>query len=145
MNSVREETQQKIAEYIKIYSQDGKLTQSLMDIGEVLGYSNATIHRGLQALEEKGLIEITPSEKRTQPSTIFYKGTKTDVDEFMTQGVQLVKEVQELSDRLQDFLANAQSIMKGLQDQMKIQDAIRTNSLNKNIPTLSHSTENKHV
>lgn len=140
MNSVGQNTQKQIADYIKIHSKDGVLSQPLVEIGKMLGYSNATVHRGIKALQEQGLIEVTRSEKRTEPSVIFYKGTKTDVDEMIAQGVQLVKEVEDLSGRLLQFLETAKEVTKGLQDQVKIQDAIRTNSLNKDIQTLSHST-----
>lgn len=143
MPNVKETTQEEIIEYIKRNSQDGKLTRSLIDIGKTLGYSNATIHRGLQALEKRGIIEVSTSEKRAEPSTIFYKGTKTDVDELLSQGVQLVREVQELSERLENFVKSTEGVMKGLQDQKRIQEAISNKSLTKDIQSLVRPEEDR--
>jgi DNA-binding PadR family transcriptional regulator len=115
VSSVRERTQKEIIDYIRTHSKDGKLTKSLLDIGKDMGYSNATIHRALHALEDNGVIEIAQSNKPTEPNTILYKGSHNDVDELLAKGVQLSEDVENLGNRVNDFLSEATWLFRKLQ------------------------------
>lgn len=117
MGVIRERTQKEIMDYIRIHSKDGKLTQSLLDIAEQIGYSNATIHRALKSLEEKGMIEISAPEKPTEPNTIIYKGEKNDIDELLSQGVKLSDELQNISERLQEYIHEVTIVTSKLKEQ----------------------------
>lgn len=120
MSSVHGRTQKDIVDYIRTHSKDGKLTKSLLAIAKDIGYSNATIHRTLQSLQEKGVIEITPSEKPTEPNTILYKGSEqNEIDEFLAKGVQLSEEVEGLGNRIHDFLQEANLLMRKLHQQVE--------------------------
>lgn len=143
MGSVSKRTQADIEDYIKLNSKDGELTRSLMDIGEELGYSNATVQRALKTLEAQGLIEVTPSKRQYEPNTIFYKGTKTEIDALLQEGVQLVKEiedvmeqVQSISLRLNEFVEGAKDTIANLQDRARIQGAIQNNNITTDIPQM---------
>lgn len=116
MSSVRERTQKEIMNYIRTHNRDGKLTKSLLDIAKDIGYSNATIHRGLHALQEKGIIEINASPKPTQPNTILYKGSQNEIDEFLTKGVQLSEDVEKLGQKVNEFLQETSWLLRNIKD-----------------------------
>lgn len=125
MSSVRERTQKEIMDYIRIHSKDGKLTKSLIDIAEDIGYSNATIHRALKALEEKGLIEINTSDKPTEPNTIIYKGDKNEIDEILAQGVKLSEEIKTLGKKVDEYLSEINWLIRKLQKEVEEKDSIK--------------------
>lgn len=67
-----------ISHYIKVANRDGVLRESMMSIASHTGYSNATVHRALQTLEERGLIRIVLPQSAKEPTTIYYQGPSND-------------------------------------------------------------------
>ena len=124
MNSVKGRTQKEIIDYIRAHSEDGKLTKSLLEIAKDIGYSNATIHRALHALEESGLIGIEKSEKPNVPNTIYYKGARNEIDDFLAQGIKLSQNVDELGKQIHSFLEEATWLIRKLENSNSITDRI---------------------
>lgn len=125
MSSVRERTQKEIMDYIRIHSKDGKLTKSLLDIAEDIGYSNTTIHRALKALEEKGLIEINTPDKPTEPNTIIYKGDKNEIDEILAQGAKLSEEIKTLGKKVDEYVNEMNWLIRKLQKELEEKDSLK--------------------
>lgn len=123
MSTVKERTQNEIIDFIRAYSQDGKLQKSMLEIANHVGYSNATVHRALKALEKKGLIQISEAQRPTEPNTIVYKGDKDEVDELINKGVRLSNKFQELTNELTDYLYETNRVIRRLDKQM---DALST-------------------
>jgi DNA-binding MurR/RpiR family transcriptional regulator len=111
---IKERTQKEIMDYIRTHSRDGKLTKSLLDIAEQIGYSNATVHRALKALEDKGLVEIKASNRPTEPNTIIFKGKLNPVDEVISKGVQISTQMQELVQDFKDYINETNQIIHKL-------------------------------
>lgn len=114
--SIKQRTQEDVIDYIKSHASDGKLQESLMDIAESLGYSNATIHRTLKSLEEQGVIEVLPPDKPTKPNTIIYNGPITVTDDIFRQGAELMNEVEKLSARVSEYVREAQRVLAALKE-----------------------------
>lgn len=125
MSSVRKRTQKEIVDYIRTHSKDGKLTKSLLDIAKDIGYSNATIHRGLHALQENGVIEIATAEKPTEPNTILYKGSQNEIDDLLTKGVQLAEQVEVLGKNVNEFLTELTWQIRKMQSDNEETDVTR--------------------
>lgn len=119
MSTIRQRTQEDVIEYIKAHASDGKLQESLMDIANSLGYSNATIHRVLRSLEEQGIINVLPPDKPTKPNTIIYHGPVYETDSFMRRGVDLMNEVQRLSSQVAEYVREGQKILQSFQEQQR--------------------------
>lgn len=117
MGSVKERTQKEIEEYIRQHSQDGKLTESLLHIAEQIGYSNATVHRALQALERKGLIQIEKSDKPTEPNTIIFKGDKNEIDNLLSRGVQLSNQMKNNAAEFDEYLQKTNWVIRQLREE----------------------------
>lgn len=125
--SVKERTQKDIVNYIKMHSQDGKLTKSLFDIAKDLGYSNATIHRALKALQQKGLIEIKEAPKPTSPNTILYKGSVNHTDDLLHRGVELIEKVEELQKELHDYLFEIKTFLSQSGNNLPVKEIEKRN------------------
>lgn len=119
MSNVRERTIDELVDYIRTHSQDGKLTKSMLEIAEQIGYSNATVHRSLKSLQEKGIIEIMQSKRPTEPNTIVFKGEINEVDELIARGVQLKTELLETVNNLQGYLNETQKVIRRLEGQLE--------------------------
>lgn len=106
MSSVSKRTQRDIIDYIRTHIEDGKLTKSLLDIAKDIGYSNATIHRALNALSEQGLIDIRQAPQVSLPNTIIYKGDdpKDQIDQLLTKGAELTESVRKLEKEISEFV-----------------------------------------
>lgn len=114
-NPIRKRTESDVVEYIKNHSKDGKLTESLMDIAEGLGYSNATIHRVLKSLEEHGVVEIIPSDKPTKPNTIVYNGPIKEATDVVSQGKMLLAKLTALTEEVTEYIAESSRVIGKLQ------------------------------
>lgn len=125
--SVKERTQKDIANYIKMHSQDGKLTKSIFEIAKDLGYSNATIHRALKALQEKGLVEIKQAPKPTTPNTILYKGSVNPTDDLLHRGVELIEKVEELQRELHDYLFEIKTFLSQSGNNLSVEEIEKRN------------------
>ena len=124
--SVKERTQKDIANYIKMHSKDGKLTKSIFEIAKDLGYSNATIHRALKALQEKGLVEIKQAPKPTTPNTILYKGSINQIDDLLHRGVELIKKTEELQKELHDYLFEIKTFLSQSGNNLSVEEIEKT-------------------
>lgn len=67
-----------VARYIQMINQDGVIKKSMMEMAKEIGYSNATIHRSIQRLQEEGMIQVVPSKSQREPNTIVYLGPHSD-------------------------------------------------------------------
>lgn len=115
--SIRKRTQDDVVDYIKNHSsEDGKLTESLMDIANQLGYSNATIHRTLKNLEKDGIVDIIPSEHPTKPNTIVYQGTIQQADDIIARGVHLMSELEKLTKNVHEYIQEASRVIDYMKD-----------------------------
>lgn len=115
--SIRKRTQDDVVDYIKNHSStDGKLTESLMDIANQLGYSNATIHRTLKNLEKDGIVDIIPSEHPTKPNTIVYQGTIQQADDIIARGVHLMSELEKLTKNVHEYIQEASRVIDYMKD-----------------------------
>lgn len=113
--SIKKRTQEELLRYIKSHVSDGKLEESLIKMGESLGYSNATIHRTLKSLEEQGVIEVKPPEKPTHPNTIIYHGPTDEEDDILTQGAKLIEEIKAMQMKVEKFVQEAAAVIDSLQ------------------------------
>lgn len=118
-NSIRKRTEAEVVEFIKNHSEDGKLTKSLMDIAEHVGYSNATVHRVLKSLEENGVVEIIPAEKPTEPNTIMYKGPIKEANDVVAQGRALLTQLRGYADDVADYIEESNRIILKLREELE--------------------------
>lgn len=109
--SKRKMTQDIVVDYLKTFSQNGKLKESLIDIADKLGYSNATIHRTLKRLEEDGLVKIIPSEAPREPNTIVYLGEIKEAQDIVLQGEQLMAKLQSLTQEVEEYLKESSRVI----------------------------------
>lgn len=116
MSTIRKRTQEDVIDYIKNHASEGKLQESLMDIANSLGYSNATIHRVLKSLEQDGVIAVLPPDKPTKPNTIVYNGPIQQAEDIITEGAVLLTEVERLGARVAEYVQEASRIIEGLKE-----------------------------
>lgn len=108
----RKSTQDVVADYIKMYSDKGVLTKSLMDIAEDLGYSNATIHRAIKQMEKDGLVEIIPSDTPRKPNTIVYQGEIKEAVDILQKGELLLRRMHLLIADVEQYVDEASRIIE---------------------------------
>jgi DNA-binding transcriptional regulator LsrR (DeoR family) len=111
---IKERTQKEIMDYIKTHSRNGKLTKSLLDIAEQIGYSNATVHRALKALEDKGLVEIKVSDRPTEPNTIIFKGKMDKIDDTIAKGIRIGIQMEALAKEFKNYIDDTNDIIHKL-------------------------------
>lgn len=121
----RKTTQDVVIDYIKTYAENGVLTESLMDIAENLGYSNATIHRALKALEEENLVSIVPAESPRKPNTIIYRGNHKESEDILLEGERLVRRLRELMMDVENYMAEASRIIQHRTEQEKPKETVK--------------------
>ena len=65
-----------VYEYIKQESQKrrGSIKESMKQIGDKLGLSEATVHRAIRKLRKQGVIAIVPSMEKAESNEIVYYG-----------------------------------------------------------------------
>jgi predicted ArsR family transcriptional regulator len=122
ISTVRKRTQEDVVEYIKSHAQDGKLSESLMDIAERLGYSNATIHRVLKSLEKQGLVRIIPSGVPTKPNTIVFQGEIDKTHDVIKEGHRLVHLLEQVVLEAQEYVKETSKMIAKLQEKHGDQD-----------------------
>lgn len=143
-NSIRKRTEAEVVEFIKNYSEDGKLTKSLMDIAEHVGYSNATVHRVLKSLEENGVVEIIPAEKPTEPNTIMYKGPIKEANDVVSQGKALLYKLRGYADEVADYIEESNRIILKLREELEEANS-KSSNLNARILDRIALPDNEHM
>lgn len=96
-----------VYEYIKAMCEqnNGKLKQSMSDIGESLGgLSEATVHRTVRKLRKEGIIGINSSVEKAEPNEIVYYGIP-DPDQQVNQILDTIKQLNGMSERFETILA----------------------------------------
>lgn len=65
-----------VYEFIKTETElhDGSIKESMKDIGNRLGLSEATVHRAVRKLRKQGIIGIVPSMEKAESNEIIYYG-----------------------------------------------------------------------
>ena len=91
-----------ILRYIKWNHLGGKLQESVASIGEKTGYSNATVHRAIKMLEQKGVVTIQETSSQSEPNVILYTGNDNE-------------ELPSLVDKAEVAIANFQQASNELQ------------------------------
>lgn len=106
-------TLQDILHYIKVAQRDGILKESMMSIARHTGYSNATVHRALQTLDEQGHIRIIPPENPREPTTIEYIGPGTDeVADLLQRATYAMDELSKATKNIEEVMVDLrQTIM----------------------------------
>lgn len=118
----RRTTQDIVIDYIKTYAEDGVLVESLMDIANNLGYSNATIHRALKALEKDDLVRIIPADTPRKPNTIIYQGTSKETADIILEGEKLLRRLRELTEDVETYMAEASRIIQYCSESDKLNE-----------------------
>lgn len=85
-------SEHKVHDYIQKKSSKGSVKESMEQIAEHLGISNATVHRAIRKLKEEGIISVVPTSEKTEANEIFYHGYPDPKDQ--------VKEIMKLVNRL---------------------------------------------
>lgn len=120
----RKTTQDVVLDYIRMYAQKGELTESLMDIADNLGYSNATIHRSLKALEEADIITIVPADSPRKPNTIIYKGSTKETHDILLEGEVLLRRLRELTEDIEAYIQESSRIIEYTQKDRQLKETI---------------------
>ena len=107
-----------ILKYIQMKNKEGLLQESMMKMAESTGYSNATIHRSLRALEDEGYIKIIPTKSQRHPNKIFYIGpTQDNISQVMQKAQHAIDDLQKATEQVQSIMAELQDMMGMLQQQ----------------------------
>ncbi|MNO70508.1 IclR helix-turn-helix domain protein [compost metagenome] len=108
-----------ISQYIKVANRDGVLKESMMTIASRTGYSNATVHRALQTLEERGIIRIVLSQSAKEPTTIYYQGpSNDDVADLLQRATYAMTELSRATQ-------NVEEVMMDLRHHMSLMETNR--------------------
>jgi repressor LexA len=59
------ETQQKVLDYIKLYSSDKGYPPSIQEVSEYFGWNRVGAYSHVKAIEKKGFIKRVPGKSRT--------------------------------------------------------------------------------
>lgn len=94
-----------ILRYIKWNHLGGKLQESVASIGEKTGYSNATVHRAIKMLEQKGLVQIQETSSQSEPNVILYTGNDNEeMPSLIDKAEVAIANFQQASNELQAIL-----------------------------------------
>lgn len=105
-----------ITKYIQVASQEGVLQESMMSIAGHTGYSNATVHRALQTLEEQGVVRVVISNSAKEPATIYYHGPDSDeTSELLQRATYAMSELSKATQQVE-------SVMNDLRMHMSLVD-----------------------
>lgn len=111
-----ERTLNDILRYIKANSRDGFLKESMVKIGERTGYSNATVHRSIKALERKGMIQIIETKSARTPNTICYIGpNKQDISDLLHRADAALATLFQATEQVQDVMIEMRETMQLVQ------------------------------
>lgn len=100
-------TLQDILHYIKVAQRNGVLKESMMSIAKRTGYSNATVHRALQTLDEQGHIRIIPPENPKEPTTIEYIGFGSDeVSDLLQRATYAMDELSKATKHVEEVMVD---------------------------------------
>lgn len=106
-------TTQDILHYIKMHASEGKLKESMMTIAEGTGYSNATVHRSIRSLQEKGWIQVIPSKKHRMPNIIYYLGPEVDeVYDIIERAEIAVRQLHEAHQEAESVIKDMKEIVR---------------------------------
>lgn len=98
-------TQHDILRFLKTSQMNGVIKKSMMDIAKDTGYSNATIHRSIKALEKDGYIQVIPAKSARKPNTIVYIGPADDeVESILSRANIAVRNLIKASNEVQNIL-----------------------------------------
>lgn len=94
-----------ILRYIKWNHLGGKLQESVASIGEKTGYSNATVHRAIKMLEQKGVVQIQETSSQSEPNVILYTGNDNEeMPSLIDKAEVAIANFQQASNELQAIL-----------------------------------------
>lgn len=111
-----ERTLHDVLRYIKTRSNDGILKQSMMKMGKEMGYSNATVHRSLKALESRGMIQVIETRSPRKPNTICYIGPdEDDVSDLLHRADVALADLFKATDQVTDVMAQLRETIGLLQ------------------------------
>lgn len=98
--------------YIKSKAQDGILKDSINVIAGATGYSNATVHRALQALSESGMIEVIRGKTHREGQVIRYFGPKgDDINELLVKAQVAIDQLDKATDNVKGVMFQLRSMM----------------------------------
>jgi len=109
-----------VSKYIQIASTEGVLKESMMSIANHTGYSNATIHRALQALEEQGILRVVISNSAKEPATIYYRGPDVDeTSELLQRAATAMSELSKATQQVENVMTDLRMHMSLVDHQNK--------------------------
>lgn len=99
------------------------MKKSMMNIAEATGYSNATVHRALKALEIQGMIQIIETKSQRKPNTIYYIGPDDDdVSSLLTRAEIALANLSEATEEVFDVMTQLKETIHLIQpDEQYIQ------------------------
>lgn len=131
--------------YIKEESQKhgGTIKESMKQIGERLGSSEATVHRAISKLRKQGIIGIVPSMDKAESNEIVYYG----LPDPQQQVGDIFKMINELNSSANRFEAILESKDKQLQQQARDKDLLyaRIGELEEQIKALQQFSQGEVI
>lgn len=93
-----------VYEYIKDQCRNGDtLKESMKNIGDKLGLSEATVHRAVRKLRKQGIIGIVPSMEKAESNEILYYGIP-DPDKQVGDIFKMIGELSSSANRFETIL-----------------------------------------
>lgn len=94
-----------VYEYIKSQCDNGNkaLKESMKNIGDKLGLSEATVHRAVRKLRKQGIIGIVPSMEKAESNEILYYGIP-DPDKQVGDIFKMIGELSSSANRFETIL-----------------------------------------
>lgn len=102
----------------------GSLKQSMKDIGDALGLSEATVHRAVRKLRKQGVIGIIPSMEKAESNEIVYYGIP-DPEQQVNDIFKMIGNLNANANRFESILkAKDQEIERYKRDKEKLYERI---------------------
>lgn len=105
MSEILSKSENTVYSYIKkeCLEKDGTLKKSMKDIGDVLGLSEATVHRAVRKLRKQGVIGIIPSMEKAESNEIVYYGIP-DPEKQVNDIFKMIGELNSNANRFESIL-----------------------------------------
>jgi DNA-binding IclR family transcriptional regulator len=105
-----------VLRYIKSHNEEGILKESMMTIASATGYSNATIHRTLKALEQEHMIHIKETKSHRKPNIIYYLGPDDEeVTDLLYRADMALANLSKATTEVSDVMSQLRETMSLLQ------------------------------